>query len=102
MLIICGLSVLESFFTYILTCLYTYIFVDLTVDPYKTSCVSTLFVLLLECGLNIKYLFCSFSDSQIKYDKFLAPYACAEIGFLYKANGRYDEAVSQLEEARYV
>eukprot|EP00794_Sanderia_malayensis_P007728 gene7728-8567_t len=40
------------------------------------------------------------SGNHLKLDKYLAPYAYAEIGYLYRSLGKYKEAIKQLEKLR--
>lgn len=42
-----------------------------------------------------------FRSKELKKDVYLAPYTCAEIGFLYQDEGDLDRAKEYLERARY-
>ena len=42
-----------------------------------------------------------FRSKELKKDFYLAPYTCAEIGFLYQDEGDLDRAKEYLERARY-
>jgi len=43
-----------------------------------------------------------FRSKELKKDFYLAPYTCAEIGFLYQDEGDLDRAKEYLERARYL
>ena len=46
-------------------------------------------------------MFLIYSSKDLKQDFYLAPYACAEIGFLYLDEGDFGRAKEYLERARY-
>lgn len=51
---------------------------------------------------NGTFLLClCFRSKELKKDVYLAPYTCAEIGFLYQDEGDLDRAKEYLERARY-
>ena len=53
---------------------------------------------LLLIGYNVPI----FSEGEFEQDSYLAPYACAEMGFMYLDNADHANGKSYLEMAKYV